>query len=345
MSRVNRRWRKQPKFSLGGSKQQLIRGGSGSGLAQATNTFHCLSPYPDDSSAEDGKFFTAIGKGKTRLVDNKTKKSYACPFEVPRRKLAECDIKQVIPEGIIKEEGTLCCTNKLDLLTSEVDENAREYTDNELVYGFSDLKMNISYSDEPLSRMNHKGVNLVYVKDSIFFSDFSELDRPKNGSYDYVLLEKAHPWSSTYVVDVDYTKLETQSPSISCNLDKDQQDSKSICVGADIEHRLEVASEGIEIHINNGYLDLDEITNLGGSINDEDDIYGDQITCEEADIYSDQLTFNRSPAKFWVDREFHGNIVSKPEEIDKLNRNLALHRIKAYEVLLHDTTLLLFNHI
>ncbi|XP_066346279.1 uncharacterized protein [Miscanthus floridulus] len=117
-------------------------------------------------------------------------------------------------------------------------------------------------------------------------------------------------------------KPETESPSISCNVDKDQQDNISICTEADIEPGLAVASEETEIHINTEDLDLEkEILNLGGTISEEADIY-----------YGDQITYKCSRAEFWVGRDFEGYNVSDPEEIDKINRNLALHRIKAYEL-------------
>lgn len=163
--------------------------GFGSGLALATNPFHCLLTYHDDCCAEED--------------------------EDLMRKIAECDLKQMIPgKDHMEEGGTLFCDNRLDLLTSEVDESTGEYTDKELLCGLGNLERNIPHYDEPLIRMDHRGRNLVYVKESN--DDLSELFRKhcrKDGSHDYVFLEEPNPWSCIYLVDV---LPETQSPSLSC---------------------------------------------------------------------------------------------------------------------------------
>jgi hypothetical protein len=62
---------------------------------------------------------------------------------------------------------------------------------------------------------------------------------------------------------------ETQSPSISCNLDEDQPDNRSISTEGDTEPRFAVDNEGTEIHMNTEDLDLEkEIMNLGGTISE-----------------------------------------------------------------------------
>lgn len=66
---------------------------------------------------------------------------------------------------------------------------------------------------------------------------------------------------------------------------------------------------------------------------------GEDITDEEAKIYLCQMTLERSPAQFWVSRNLGDYQEAEPDELDEVNRSLALHRIRAHEVvLLHATT-------
>uniref|UniRef100_K3YXY8 Uncharacterized protein n=1 Tax=Setaria italica TaxID=4555 RepID=K3YXY8_SETIT len=61
------------------------------------------------------------------------------------------------------------------------------------------------------------------------------------------------------------------------------------------------------------------------------DLLGEDITDEEAKIYLCQMTLERSPAQFWVSRNLGDYQEAEPDELDEVNRSLALHRIRAHE--------------
>ncbi|KAL6634360.1 hypothetical protein ACP70R_027031 [Stipagrostis hirtigluma subsp. patula] len=184
---------------------------------------------------------------------------------------------------------------------------------------------NTAHDDEPFSKMVHGGADQVCTMKSHVDDLASRLHGSDDVRRDYDRLHEDWFWSQEDPwITLDSGTQEARSSSATCNLDNEGQYSEPVCVGVDIGHKEDDAAvEAIQIRIDNDdELDFDkEILK-----------YGEDISREEANIYLRQITSHRSPSEYWVDDEFGGYVVSDPNELDKINRRLALHRIKAYLV-------------